>query len=333
MRFALLSLGLVWACGSTSGPVLERRSERVPPESTNRVDVFLVSHVASCAIGRPCATSDADACFFVERPTETLYFDRRGLELVAADDPRIASAEQSACFELELDESARAGVSESFSTLRSRVFQLSDGQLDLDLRLHVVAPEVGDFKLWEGGSGLFLQPSSLESSGLPLMSPDSDFVFAITGEGDLAGQAQPKIDPCGGTNWQAQGALGGTAYTWLATSCVSDSSLLWQLMYQAYFAVRDVQGVEGPYGNGYPACGKTSDPPASYFPRPSDCLTDPDAPECGRTRCDEAAFAQHVLTAHWPRQPGLVGNHCRNGRQDFDETGPDVGGVCGVLGR
>lgn len=333
MKLALVGASLVWACGSTSGPVLERRVERVPPDSTNRVEVFLVSHVAGCAIGRPCATNDAEACFFVERPTETLYFDRRGLELVAEDDPRVATAAQSACFELDLDESARAELSDRFSTLRSRVFQLSDGQLDLDLRLHVVAPETGDFKLWEGGSGLFLQPSSLESSGLPLMSPDSDFVFAITGEGDPARESWPKVDPCGGTNWQAQGGLGGTAYTWLATSCVSDDSLLWHLMYQAYFAVRDVHGVEGPSGDGYAACGQTSDPPPSYFPRPSDCLTDPDAPDCGRTSCDEEAFARHVLTSHWPPEPGLIGNHCRNGRQDFDETGPDSGGVCSALGR
>lgn len=331
MRCLALVAAVLLACGSTSGPVLERRATRSPPESTNRVEVFLVSHVAGCAIGRPCATNDPDTCFFVEQPAGTLYFDRRGLELVPADDPRLENAPQSACFELDLDESEQGAVTDHFRVLRGRLFQLSDGHLDLDLRLHVVAPESGYFKLWEGGSGLFFQPSSLERSGLPLMSPDSDFVFAVTGDRDR--DTKPKIDPCAGTNWQTQGALGGTAYTWLATSCVTDDDLLWHLMYQAYFAARDVQDAAGPYGDDYPACGQTSNLSESYFPRPTDCLIDPDAPDCGRARCDEEAFARHVLTAHWPLQPGLIGNHCRNGRQDFDETAPDAGGVCDALGR
>lgn len=334
MKLHVLALAcLTCACGTTSGPVLERRIDRVPPESTNRVDVFVVSHVTGCAIGRPCATNDAETCFFVQQPTGTVYFEPRGLELVAGDDPRVASAAQSACFQLDLDEDGQAAVTSSFNELRSRVFRLSEGQLDLDLRLHVVAPETGVFKLWERGSGLFLQPSSLDRVGLPLMSPDSDFVFAVTGERDLTQEIQPKVDPCAGTNWQAQGALGGTAYTWLSPSCVNDDSLMWHFLYQAYFAVRDVQHLEGPFANGYPTCGQSSDPPASYFPRPSDCLSDPDAPACGRAQCDEDAFAAHVLSAHFPRQPGLVGNHCRNGEQDFDETAPDVGGVCDQLGR
>src|SRR5262249_43012855 len=147
----------------------------------------------------------------------------------------------------------------------------------------------------------------------------------------------PKIEPCGGTNWQAQGGFGGAAYTWLSRSCVTDAQLRWHLLYQAYFALRDVVGFDDLYADAYPPCGQGDADRQRWFPRPGDCALDPDAPSCGQTNCDETAFAAHVLTTHWPTErptePGIIGNHCRNGRTDFDETAPDVGGVCDRLGR
>jgi hypothetical protein len=35
-----------------------------------------------------------------------------------------------------------------------------------------------------------------------------------------------------------------------------------------------------------------------------------------------------VIAAHYPRTVQFVGNHCRDGRQDFGETGVDRGGPC-----
>ena len=321
------------ACGNTSGPVLERVDPRVPPDFTHRVDVFLVSSVRACAIGRACASRSSDSCFYVRSANNTTYFEPTGLEFVAEGDARIDAAAQSACFQLELDEGARESASASVRDLRNSVFQLSEGRIDLDLRIHVVALQSGTFKRWEGGTGIFFQPGSLEELGLSEMSAASDFAFAITGEADQALGVVPKIDPCGGTNWQAQGGLGGAAYTWLSSSCVSTAALRWHFLYQSYFALRDVMNRDDEYDGAYPACGQGAPDPKRWFPRPSDCSLDPDAPNCGRANCDETSFAAHVLTAHWPSAPGLVGNHCRNGQADYDETGPDVGGVCSRIGR
>lgn len=330
--FVVLGLAAA-ACGDTTGPVLERVDPRVPPEFTHRVDFFLVSSVRACAIGRPCASRSADSCFYVRSPTNTVYFEPTGLEFVPEGDARIDSAAQSACFQLELDEGARDRTSESARELRNSVFQLSGGRIDLDVRIHVVALQSGNFKRWEGGTGVFFQPSSLDELGIPAMSASSDFAFAVTGEMDQALGVLPKIEPCGGTNWQAQGGLGGAAYTWLSSSCVSTAALRWHFLYQAYFALRDVMSFDDEYDGAYPPCGQGGSDPTRWFPRPSDCSIDADAPNCGRADCDETSFASHVLTAHWPNQPGLVGNHCRNGRTDYDETGPDTGGVCAQLGR
>lgn len=321
------------ACGTSTAPVLERIEPSAPPEFTERVEVFLVNRVGACAIGRACASADTSNCFFVRSASATTSFDPGGVEFVAPDDPRVTNAARSACFQLGLEQASQDSAAQSFSQLRNDIYRLSAGRIDLDLRLHAVTPDRGDFKLWEGGSGIFLQPSSLEIVGLPLMSRDSDFVFAISGENDDGTQGLPKIEPCGGTNWQAQGGLGGAAYTWLSQSCVSSSQLRWHWLYQAYFGLRDVVGFEDLYGNGYPSCGQGAADPKRWFPRPSDCALDPDAASCGQARCDETTFDAHVLMTHWPSEPGVIGNHCRNGRTDYDESAPDRGGVCDQLGR
>lgn len=329
---ALVSFAAV-GCGQTTEPVLERIQPIEPPELTQRVDVFLLSHVEGCAVGRTCTSSDPNECFSVGSSSTKTYFEPPSVEFVAPDDPRVASAPSSACFALELGQASQALATGTFSDLRRSVYQLSAGSIDLDVRVHLVAPDQGDFKVFEGGTGIFLQPAALESAGLPLMSPDSDFVFAVTGETNGNDGPLPRINPCAGTNWQEQGALGGTAYTWLSTTCLDVSELRWHLLYQAYFALRDVMGLVSAYPDGYPACIQAASDPLTWFPRPSDCRVDPDAPTCGQARCDETAFAAHVLTRHWPTDPPLIGNHCRNGRTDYDETAPDRGGVCDALGR
>lgn len=330
-RVLLASINGV-ACGSSSGPVLERIEPPTPPAFSERVEVFLVSRAGACAIGRACASLDPSDCFYVRSAAGATYFDPAAVDFVTPDDPRLADAAKSACFQLGLDQDDQDGVVQSFNELRRDVYRASNGAIDLDLRWHAVTANPADFKLWEGGSGIFLQPSSLDAVGLPLMSRDSDFVFAISGERDETMAGLPKIDLCAGTNWQAQGGLGGAAYTWLSHSCVTLSQLRWHWLYQAYFALRDVVGFEDPYAEGYPACGRGAADPRRWFPRPSDCAIDPDAASCGQARCDEAAFAAHLLTTHWPSQ-GLIGNHCRNARTDYDETARDSGGVCDQLGR
>jgi hypothetical protein len=328
----VLGFGLL-ACGSTSGPVLERVQPIEPPEFTHRVDVFLTAGVSSCAVGRACASTDPSDCFYVGSAANRTMFEPASVEFVRAGDARLAGAERSACFELDLDEPTRDLVARSFGDLRDEIYRASRGAIDLDLRFHLVTPPLGVFKLFEGGSGLFLQPDTLAAVGLPLMSPDSDFVFGVTGETNAESGALPKISPCAGTNWQAQGGLGGAAYTWLSASCAELSELRFHFMYQAYFAMRDVVGLVDPYGGVYPGCGRGAAAPELWFPRPTDCNVDPDAPACGEPSCDEATFTAHVLTSHWPSAPGLAGNHCRNGRMDFGETAPDTGGICDALGR
>lgn len=331
-RACLAALTLtIAACGTTSEPVIERIAPRVPPAFTHRVDVFLVTKVFACATGSVCADADPERCFYVHTEAGTSYFEPDRFEFSPTEDPQAESAPQSACFELELPSSEQERAVQAFHDLRSEIFQLSGGNVDLDVRVHAVTPDQGDFKSW-GSGGVFLQPTSLSRTGTSLMNRESDFAFAVTGEHSSSG-ALPKLGACGGTNWELRGGLGGAGYTWLSASCLATSTVRWHLLYQAAFAMRDVLGLATPEIGEYPACGQSAAAPRDWFPRPSDCANDPDASSCGDSSCDTDAFAAHVFEAHWPTGAGLIGNHCRNGVQDYDETSADAGGVCDALGR
>jgi len=331
--YVAANLALV-GCGSSSGPLFEHIEPAATAEFTQRVDAFLVTDVSSCAIGRACSSQDPARCFYARKAgAADLLFEPAGLDFVPPDDPRLASAEQSACFRLLLGASERAAARQAFADLRARVSVASEGKVELDLRVHELGPITAGFKRWEQGTGLFLQPASLEVQGLSLTRAETDYSFAVTGESTPDLGYLPKIDVCGGTNWQAQGGFAGTAYTWLSSGCATGSLLLWHFMTQSYFALRDVTGFDDLYANSYPDCGDGASTTRSWFPMPSDCSRDPDATSCGSSNCSDDAFAAHVFAAHWPDEPGLTGNHCRNQRTDFDETSPDAGGVCDRLGH
>jgi hypothetical protein len=329
---ALALAASAFGCGTSSGPVLERVEPRVPPEANLRADVLLVRRVDSCAIGSPCDSRDPENCFHLsDEAGPVLLFEPSGLDFVPLGDERIATAELSGCFGLDIDDEGAAALREAFDQLRTRVFQLSEGRIDIEFHVADIGPVAAGFKRWEGGTGLFLEPFALEAQGLPLLGAETDYTFAVTGVSDLSGGYLPKIEPCGGTNWEQQGGLGGAAYTWLSADCVSASTLLWHLHVQTRFGLRDVNEFPDVYAGQYPDCGAADADPSSWFPGPEDCAVDPDSPTCGERCGFGEEFESHVLKAHFPAS--FIGNHCANGLMDWDETGVDSGGICDRLGR
>jgi hypothetical protein len=341
---AVTLAALAAGCGSTSGDVLERIDVIQPPGSNLRVDVFVVTDVTSCAVGAPCRSADPDLCFHLtDAAGEQLMFRPEGLQFLPPGDPAVAQAEQAGCFRIGVEEAALPAIADAFGELRQQVFQLSEGDVHLDPRIHAVGPIEAGFKRWESGTGIFLEPTALEPVALSAMSRDTDFAFAITGLTSLAGSPLPKVAVCGGTNWQEQGALGGTAYTWVSMPCIEPVRLFQHLMVQSYFARRDVAYLTDIYADprqvydhNYPGCGQADPDPTRWFPEVADCARDPDWIDCGNTACrggDQSAYYRHLFEAHWGKGRGLIGNHCQNGRADYDETSIDAGGVCDLLGR
>lgn len=322
-------------CGGTSTKLLERFDAAVPPGSNLRVDVLMVRSLATCATGNPCRLADTSQCYMVaDAAGRGLAFDPATVELLSPADPRVAAAAQAQCFRLALDDAEVAAASELVSGLRTRVFQLTGGDINLDVRTHDLAPIEASFVKFSTGS--FLQPAALEAAGLANVNRDTDFVFAITGARDPDSGVLAQRSPCAGTNWLERGPFGGSAFTWITLSdtCARPGMLMYHWLAQFFFGLRDVMSFGGVASGPYPACGQGDPDPTRWFPFPDDCTTDPDATTCGALTCpDNDAFYAHLLSAHWTRGRPFNGNYCADGRMDFDETGVDTGGRCDQIGR
>lgn len=322
-------------CGGTSGKVLERVDPTMPPGTNLRMDVLMVRSLSTCAIGNPCRLADTSQCYAVaDAAGKGMLFDPGSVELVAPSDARVGTAAQSQCFRLALDDAEVATANDLIAGLRTRIFQLTGGDINLDVRTHDLAPVEAGFVNYS--TGAFLQPPPLEAAGLADVNRDTDFVFAITGYHDPDSGILFQKSPCAGTNWLDRGPFGGSTFTWitLSDSCGRSSSFMYHWLAQFYFGLRDVVDFAGVGAGTYPACGRGAADPTSWFPFPDDCTTDPDATTCGASTCaDRDAFYSHLLSAHWARGRPFNGNYCADGRMDFDETGVDSGGRCDLIGR
>jgi hypothetical protein len=325
------------ACSGNSGKILERLDGATPPGSTLRVDVFLVRDVSSCAVGPACSSPDRDQCFYVaDGGGARVNYDPAAVRVVPPGDPAAMAgpSEQVQCFRLVLDDAGVAAVDEQMRALRTRVFQDSGGDINLDIRVHdVPAMDVG-FSTWP--SGIFLEPATLAAVGLPIVTRETDFVFAISGASDPDSGLSPRIDSCSGTNWLSKGVLGASAYSWMGfrPSCTQDTSFMFPWIVQFFFGLRDVMQAADLYDRDYPACGQGDPDTTRWFPFVDDCTTDPDFSGCGAADCtDWNGYYTHLLARHWRRGAPFNGNHCSDGRMDRDETGIDTGGVCDLIGR
>ena len=322
-------------CGQTTSKVLERADAASPPSSSLRVDLFFVRSTTSCAIGSPCGDTDTTRCFTLSdgNGAVRVAFAPDSLQFVPPGDARIASANQSQCFRLVLDDTEIAAASSLFKTLRTQVFQDTGGDVNLDIRTHeVTAIEAGFRRFY---SGLFLPPSALFNATSAALSRETDLTFALTGHVDPDTGLTPNVDPCTGTNSLKLGGLGGSTYTWIGKvqDCIDGPLLLRTLLIQLWEGLHDLNGYVGAYDNFYPVCGGGTNP-SRWFPWIDDCVTDPDWVDCDRPTCrDKAAFLEHILSAHWPRGTNYEGNHCNNRIRDWDETLVDSGGVCDQIGR
>jgi hypothetical protein len=341
--FALLAL-VALACGESSGAVLEgvpengRGSDSTdgPPETHLRMDVFFILDVESCAVGEPCdRNDDPDSrdgeCFRFEDQYGT-EIDFRGdtVEFLAPDDPRVT--ENAFCFHLGMDDEDVGSLTENLDELRNRIYSLSDYEIVLDWVPHPITTMTTAFADYENEWGIFLEAAALRPFASAL-SRETDFVMAVSGRRDLTTGLAPVLEHCAGTIRDLEFGLAGAPYSWLTTECDRQNTLLRHWMFQIGVALRDANRFNDRYDHDYPPCGEEDEDPEDWWPSPDECSVDPDAPTCEDNRCEgtDDDFVGHVLTDHWPRGREFVGNHCRNGRLDFDETDIDVGGACALL--
>ena len=164
-----------------------------------------------------------------------------------------------------------------------------------------------------------------------MVTRETDFVYAVTGSGDPESGLSPKIDSCSGNNSLTGGAIGGSAYTWMAISaaCDQDASLTFTCLVQLYFGLRDVMQVPDlyDYDRSYPACGQGDARPDALVPYAADCTTDPDFMACGAATCaNRDGFYTHLLAHHWRRARRSTTTTAATGAWTATRPGSDTGG-------
>jgi hypothetical protein len=336
------------ACGESSGSVLERvpQSSRDPdstdgpPETHLRMDVFIIRDIESCAVGEPCDRNDDPdsrgdgGCFrFEDESGVEIGFRGDTVQFVPPDDPRVT--EDAFCFHLGIDDEEMESLTTNLNEFRSSIYSLSGREILLDWFPQPIDTMTAAFADYQNEWGIFLEASALQGEASRL-SRETDFVMAVSGRRDLATGFAPVLEHCAGTIRGLEFGLAGAGYTWLTTECDREETLLRHWMFQMGVALRDANRFNDRYDHDYPPCEEGDEDPEDWWPSPDECSVDPDAPTCGENRCEgtDEGYVRHVLTDHWPRGRDFVGNHCRNGRPDFDETETDVGGrACGLLTR
>lgn len=338
------------ACGETSGAVLERIPEHqaadggdpsTRPGPPLRADVFVVKSVASYALGEPCNRNNDpdnrnDECF--ELVTDDGY--RVGIRAdslefaLPSETDRIEQATQKVPFTLVVDEDELDAIEWSFQDLSERLWDLSKGEIFLDLRFHRIDAVEKGLTRYKGERGFYLPPDALEQQGHSL-SRDTDFIMTVTGARDPEQRLTPQVQHCAGTVTDLDDGIAGAGYTWMTTQCLNVNTLVrhWWLQVKAALPAN---GINDFYANeAYPTCGNAKEDPLNWWPHPDDCSVDPDAPTCNDNHCEgsDDDWVGHVLTAHWRHQRDFFGSHCGDGKRDYDESSVDVGGSCEILDR
>ncbi len=210
--------------------------------------------------------------------------------------------------------------------------------------------------------GVFQGPGEVLDIIRGYYSRDDDFIFAVSQEKDSSKGVWFDVALCDGSF--ASTSNNGIPFTWIpkyATTigCANHLTFVHGFMHQMGDILNRINSPPVPfipYGennrryNGQDlSCSTRFNGP--YFPDADVADIDPDFEFCrgswtsfrgtsgsyceslfqnfGNDECD-IRYDKHVLGDHFPSNYNIIGNACRNGKQDFGETGVDTGGQCSV---
>jgi hypothetical protein len=305
------------------------------PTGVRHVDAFLLRDVSTCLIGNRCANGGCIALSDTSATPRVLFADDGALRGVPPGDPAIASAEVVQCLHLRLSDAEVADRRAELERYRDDVALWMGGDLTLDLRIHELdSVEMG---LSAYNHGFWVNSSDARPILFPLLGRDTDFVIVTAGVRDPALDLHHELPACGLT-YGASGGVGGAGYSWVPDTassfwfqCADHGVYTHEWLHQMKFAVDELSHFPELYRGSYPACGEGDADTHRWFPDTHECELDPDYTGCVTKNCiGNDAVNEHVLRAHWPLR-GLerfITNYCRNGIQDFDETGVDTGPNC-----
>jgi hypothetical protein len=257
------------------------------------------------------------------------------------------------CLEIALTQEEIVKITADMDVVKQVAFEWTGGALDLQMEVIVLPFDRVRF----AGPNFVLGPADVDDELLNFyVGTDTAFVYVVSGVNDRISGNNITV-MCGGSygDQSIHGAgFASIQFNDVCNSVVIDSQVVYEPLIHEWIhnldwalehihKIPDILGDDGPDWAHWsraslPACGNGPDDPLSWFPSIDYCEWDPDWIDCNNVASagcghsgevgSEPSWYEHVLSVHYPRMIHFLGNFCRDGRQDFGETGVDSGGSC-----
>lgn len=328
--------------------------------SRPRFKVFILNPLTTCLVGNEFASGNVCAgtacgdcsCAWEEHDPPA---PQVGVSPDRINDPEYAGYASKICLDITLTQAEISDLIADMTLVRDKVFEWSAGALDLQME-YIVLPDV---HTGFTAPDFVIGPFEIDDELLnDYVTTDTDLVYVVSGFQDRT-QGYHLAAWCGSSYGEL--SIHGASYSYIQfnqDACNSVTiggqtvyeplihewmhSLDWMLYYVN--GIPDLYQDLGPdWGSwehaSWPACGMGSSNPLDWFPSVDLCEWDPDWLDCNNSAsagtCLHAgdvgngmSWYEHVIRSHYPRTVQLIGNFCRDGRQDFGESGVDSGWPC-----
>lgn len=295
------------------------------PPNKLTVAVYRPRQLKTCFIGDPCTEGKCSG-LYDDNDQPVALFTPETYAAVNTSSPRIASAKKSVCLNMQLSDTDLTQIEAELETFRQNARTWTDG--DIELTLRYIDLDSVDIDMTRYGGGVWVTADQMEG----LITSRLDFVpdanILVVPERDAQLGWHPGVDACGLTG----GEIAGAGWSWMpkksgTPGCASADVMMHEWLHQVESSYRNYSNFHDGYGQVYPACGMNLLEPHAWFPGPHDWPQDPDYAWCGKMGDPQDVY-EHILRAHWDPAVEYFANHCKNGRQDADETAVDTGSNC-----
>lgn len=326
--------------------------------SKAKFQVFILNPVRTCLAGNDFASGSVcfgEKCGDCQCAWED--FDppapMTGIPPERIDDPEYAGYAHRVCLEITLTPEEVQAIEDDMRLVAEKVYEWSEGDLELQMSFTELPVDYTGFVAPDFVFGPFEVDDKLLN---PYVGVDTDFVYTVNGVFDRE-QNLNLAFACGGSYGEMSIHGAGYANIQYGPACnsitIGGETVYEPLIHEWYhnldWALYNINQVpdalegKNPDWSAWqrgslPACGSKMTG-LTWFPSIDLCEWDPDWIDCNNTqsagRCvhageqdGEISWYEHVIRAHYPGAFRFIGNHCRDGRQDFTETGIDSGWPC-----
>ncbi|MBI2652541.1 hypothetical protein HYX00_03685, partial [Candidatus Woesearchaeota archaeon] len=264
---------------------------------------------------------------------------------------------------LKFNQNEIDSVKNEVYSFRDKIIEYGQNRIIPDIQIIEIDNGEG-VELSQYGSGFWQWSANVYSAIKPYYSLDTDFMFVVSNIKDANKKVYFDAPICDGSI--ANTFNYGIGFTWIpigkdSIGCANSLTFVHGFLHQLANAINKINLPDNfkPYEtNNYEysgqklSCSTKFNSRYSYFPDADVAPLDPDFDSCkgnfgdnwiegycadlvrkgfDKEECN-IRYDKHVLGDHFPLNYIVIGNSCINGKQDFDETGVDIGGQCSIYG-